>query len=242
MQAWQGASRGSRNGEQHASKRVPLLHSAVAKTHEPRLPTHPTAAQKDTPQPTDADVKVVEYDSITVYVRVFSGFATEGALGQGGVACVECWAHASIRGTMLCLSCAGLDSCAAARQSCLSNGCPTKYLTSSCSTAPPPPSFSCAGTIVDETRSLHEMLTDDDRDFATDVVWAAGEARSVVAAAAADCGRAATGQLNLPTRYCSCKLRIMCTPGVSHSVRPAAEADQQVRPPNLLCSCLAADT
>lgn len=36
-------------------------------------------------------------------------------------------------------------------------------------TAPP-------GTIVDETRSLHEMLHDDDRDFGTDVVWAAGGA------------------------------------------------------------------
>lgn len=55
---------------------------------------HPTAAQKDTPQPTDADVKVVEYDSITVYVRVFSGFATEGALGRCGVAGAECGAHA----------------------------------------------------------------------------------------------------------------------------------------------------
>lgn len=108
----------------------------------------------------------------------------------------------------------------------LSNGCPAKYLTSSCSTAPPPPSFPCTGTIVDETRSLHEMLTDDDRDFATDVVWAAGEAGSMVAAATADCRRAATGQLNLPTHCCSPKLCILCNPGVSHSVRPAAEADQ----------------
>ncbi len=28
---------------------------------------------------------------------------------------------------------------------------------------------------MDETRSLHEILEDEDRDFATDVVWAAGE-------------------------------------------------------------------
>ena len=29
---------------------------------------------------------------------------------------------------------------------------------------------------MDETRSLHEILEDEDRDFASDVVWAAGEA------------------------------------------------------------------
>lgn len=40
----------------------------------------PEDFQEDTPQPTDADVKVVEYDEITVYVRVFSGFATEGSI------------------------------------------------------------------------------------------------------------------------------------------------------------------
>ena len=40
---------------------------------------HPIAPQKDTPQPTDADVRVVEYESITVFVRVFSGFATEAS-------------------------------------------------------------------------------------------------------------------------------------------------------------------
>ena len=48
---------------------------------------HPIAPQKDTPQPTDAHVRVVEYESITVFVRVFSGFATEGAkigFGCGG--------------------------------------------------------------------------------------------------------------------------------------------------------------
>ncbi len=48
----------------------------------------PAAAQKDTPQPTDADVRVVEYESITIFVRVFSGFATEGAksgVGMGSI-------------------------------------------------------------------------------------------------------------------------------------------------------------
>lgn len=34
--------------------------------------------QEDTPQPSDADVKVVSYDAIKVFVRIFSGFATEG--------------------------------------------------------------------------------------------------------------------------------------------------------------------
>lgn len=51
------------------------------------------------------------------------------------------------------------------------------------------------GTVVDETRSLHEMLTDDDRDFATDVVWAAGERRlGLLAGRAASCNRRGAGR------------------------------------------------
>ncbi|KAL4451595.1 hypothetical protein ABPG75_007257 [Micractinium tetrahymenae] len=51
------------------------------------LPTELQASQqappgesvcKDTPEPTDAELKVIEYPSMEVYVRVFSGFATEG--------------------------------------------------------------------------------------------------------------------------------------------------------------------
>jgi hypothetical protein len=31
----------------------------------------------------------------------------------------------------------------------------------------------CAGTILRETRSLHDILEDEDRDYGSDVVWAA---------------------------------------------------------------------
>ena len=37
-----------------------------------------------------------------------------------------------------------------------------------------PPSLACpAGTILEQTRSLQNMLQDEERDFADDVVWAA---------------------------------------------------------------------
>jgi hypothetical protein len=36
--------------------------------------------QEEPPQPTDAEVKIEEFDEITVYVRVFSGFASEGSI------------------------------------------------------------------------------------------------------------------------------------------------------------------
>jgi hypothetical protein len=46
----------------------------------PALPCAWTVAalQKDTPQPSDADVRVVSFEAIKVFARTFSGFATEG--------------------------------------------------------------------------------------------------------------------------------------------------------------------
>ncbi len=38
------------------------------------------AVQKDTPQPADADIKIVDFKEIKVYVRTFSGFATESTI------------------------------------------------------------------------------------------------------------------------------------------------------------------
>ncbi|GAB4814267.1 hypothetical protein N2152v2_001313 [Parachlorella kessleri] len=40
----------------------------------------PPQAQKDTPQPADADIKIVDFKEIKVYVRTFSGFATESTI------------------------------------------------------------------------------------------------------------------------------------------------------------------
>ena len=39
-----------------------------------------TALQRHTPQPTDASVKLRKYGKATVYVRVFTGFATESTI------------------------------------------------------------------------------------------------------------------------------------------------------------------
>jgi hypothetical protein len=38
----------------------------------------PEEAQKKPPEPTNVDVEVIDYPEITVYVRAFGGFATEG--------------------------------------------------------------------------------------------------------------------------------------------------------------------
>ena len=62
--------------------------------------------QEDPPKPTDQDVKVIDYEPIQVYVRVFGGFATES-------------------------------------------------------------------TVLEQARTLHSVLDDDDRDFDDELVWLA---------------------------------------------------------------------
>ena len=147
--------------QRHPSLLPPPRHTAPALHPPPCLP------QKDTPQPTDADLKVVEYEAITVYVRIFSGFATEGgwAGGRAGRWLAGCSYYAvswCLHGPALC--CPNLSRC------CIHcHRAPPVHSPLPCVPCPPPP----AGTILKETSSLHDILQDDDRDFDDQLVWAA---------------------------------------------------------------------
>ena len=97
-----------------------------------------------------------------VYVRVFSGFATEGALAPAGSAA---WPAAAVA--------------AVSRQPWWHlhghKQCPHQTLRPChAPLSPPSPPLLTAGTILDETRGLHRILEDEDEDFSSRVVWAAG--------------------------------------------------------------------
>lgn len=102
--------------------------------------------QKDSPKPTDKDVRVKRYGKATVFVRNFTGFATEVRERWGALD----WAQGQAGEQQWSLE--------AAAASCV--------LTLALATPKPTPP---QGTILDNAHALHEMLKEDDQDFDEEV-------------------------------------------------------------------------
>ena len=140
--------------------------------------------QRHTPKPTDADIKIKKYGKSTVYVRVFSGFATEVS-GRQGLALAHRATHAGLQHKF--------GSPALHHPACIPPACWHGHLWQLCvrrwvhstSTAQPyrtstipdllhgyyagPRCPAVQSTILQNMHSLHEDLKDDDQDFDTKV-------------------------------------------------------------------------